>query len=68
MILASRTVVIKILSNGDRYIKRYYDEQKSINVLITESDSLEMTMSEKSRSEAVTNGPPLFSFGNNGDE
>ena len=37
-------------------------------VIITESDGLEMTMSEKSRSEAVNNGRPLFSFGNNGDE
>ena len=26
---------------------RYYDDQKSINVIITESDGLEMTMSEK---------------------
>ena len=38
----------------------------SRNVLITESDGLEITMSEKSRSEAVKNGRPLFSFGNNG--
>ena len=40
----------------------------SRNVKITESDGLEMTMSEKSRSEAVNNGRPLFSFGNNCDE
>ena len=31
-------------------------------------DGLEMTMSEKSQSEAVNNGHPLFSFGNNSDK
>ena len=35
---------------------------------MTESNDLEMTMSEKSRSEVATNGQPLFSFGNNADE
>ena len=40
----------------------------SSNVIITESDGLEMTMSEKWQSEAVNNGQPLFTFGNNGDE
>ena len=47
---------------------RYYDEKKSRNVIITKSDGLEMTMLEKWRSEAVNNGQPLFTFGNNGDE
>ena len=37
-------------------------------LIMTESNNLEMTMSEKSRSEIVTNGRPLFSFGNNSDE
>ena len=40
----------------------------SRNVIITENDGLEMTMSEKSRSGPVNNGRPLFSFGNNGDK
>ena len=37
-------------------------------VIITESDGLEMMMSEKCRSEAVNNGRLLFNFGNNGDK
>ena len=40
----------------------------SRNFIIMESDGLEMTMSEKSRSETVNNGWQLFSFKNNGDE
>ena len=45
-----------------------YDDQKSRNVITTESTDLEMTMLEKSRSVVVSYGWPLFSFGNNGDE
>ena len=33
-----------------------------------ESDDLKMTMSEKSRSEVITNEQPLFNFGNNGEK
>ena len=35
---------------------------------MTENNDLEMTMSEKSRSEVFTSGRPLFSFVNNGDK
>ena len=51
-----------------RQNNHYYDDQKSRNVILTESDGLEMTMSEKWRFEAVNNGRPLFTFGNSGDE
>ena len=47
---------------------RYYDKQKSRNVRKMENDGLEMTISEKWRSEAVNNGQPLFNFENKGDE
>ena len=43
-------------------------DQMSRSVIITESDGLEMTMAEKSRSEAINNGLLLFSFGNNSDQ
>ena len=48
-------VVIRFLSNDGRYLKcrnfvlvksHYYDDQKSRNVIITESNDLEMTVSE----------------------
>ena len=41
VIITSRMAVSFLVNNG------YYDEQKSRNVIIMESEGLEMTMSEK---------------------
>ena len=43
----SDTVTVTECSHILKLLKLNYDEQKSRNVIITESDGLEMTMSEK---------------------
>ena len=42
--------------------------KKSRNIILTENDNLEMTVSENSRLKVVINGRSLLSFRNNGDE
>ena len=42
--------------------------KKSRNIILTENDNLEMTVSEKSRLKVVINGWSLLSFQNNGVE
>ena len=55
VIITPQMVVIRFPFNDGRYLK-YYDDQKSRNVIITESNNLEMTVSEKSRWHVVING------------
>ena len=43
----------------------YYDDKKSKNVIITENNDWEMTMSKNNALKVVINGQPLFSFRNN---
>ena len=62
-------VVIRFLSNDGRYLKcrnfvlvksHYYDDQKSRNIIITESNNLEMTVSENhDRKSYLTDNPYL---------